>query len=79
MRASEKHVATAALLSDVSIDGERMSNEEKNQAGKQPLIKLRAVTFDENGEIVGLDDDVLDHVSGGLANGEPQTQCDGTI
>ncbi len=41
-----------------------MSN--KPEDVKQEGINVDQVTFDQNGEIVGLSDDVLDNVAGGL-------------
>lgn len=43
-----------------------MKNNEKNQVASEEGIKVDDVSFDENGAVVGLADDVLDAMAGGL-------------
>ena len=37
-------------------------------------IKVEGVTFDQNGEVAGLDDAVLDEVSAGVGAGTPDEE-----
>lgn len=42
-----------------------MSNKDKVVGESQEGVDIKKVTFDENGEVVGLDDDVLADIAGG--------------
>lgn len=53
-----------------------MSEQNKNETIKKDGVELEQVTFDEKGEVVGLDEEILDDVSGGLSKGaENNTGC----
>lgn len=43
-----------------------MSEQKKTEVTKETGVELNVVTFDEKGEIVGLDEEILDDVSAGL-------------
>lgn len=45
-----------------------MSEQNKTEVSKESGVELGVVTFDEKGEIVGLDEAALDDVAGGLAD-----------
>jgi hypothetical protein len=43
-----------------------MSEQTKQEEKKETGIEVESVTFDSNGEVVGVDEAVLDSVAGGL-------------
>lgn len=51
-----------------------MSEQNKNEVKKETGVEIEGVTFDEKGEVVGLDEDILDDVAGGLVS-ENNTGC----
>ena len=57
-----------------------MSNTDNKKATEavpaQEGIDIKKVTFDENGEVAGLDDEVLKNVSGGLMQEGNNIACD---
>lgn len=52
-----------------------MSEQKKEQATKPGGVELDVVTFDEQGGLVGLDEDMLDDVAGGLTDASCDMGC----
>jgi hypothetical protein len=55
-----------------------MSDQNKNEVKKETGIEVETVTFDEKGEVVGLDQEVLDSVAGGLL-ADDNTGCGNSV
>jgi hypothetical protein len=45
-----------------------MSEQTNNEVTKETGVEIEGATFDENGAIVGVDEELLDDVSGGLVS-----------
>jgi hypothetical protein len=52
-----------------------MSAHKKEPVAKPGGVELDVVTFDEGGGLVGLDDDMLDDVAGGLTDASCDMGC----
>jgi hypothetical protein len=62
--------ASATILGLWAIYLEKSMNEQIKKDEKKIGIEVDSVTFDSNGEVVGLDDSVLDNVAGGLMDSD---------
>lgn len=51
-----------------------MSEQNNNEVKKETGVAIEGATFDEKGEIVGVDEELLDDVAGGLL-AENNTGC----
>jgi hypothetical protein len=56
-----------------------MSEQNKSEVKQETGVDIERVTFDENGELIGLDEAALDDVAGGLAVADSNKGCGNSV